>query len=63
VTYPVTQGIPYSLLSPTVIKIENGKIRRIETIDKTAPYGVKSGWQSQRLVSAGVSSGILPARD
>ena len=46
VTYPTTQGIPYSLISPTVLKIENGKIRRIETLDKSAPYGMKSGWQS-----------------
>lgn len=45
VSYPASQGIPYTLLSPTAIKIENGKIRRIETIDKSAPYGMKSGWQ------------------
>ena len=44
VAFPVSQGIPYSLVSPTVLKIENGKIRRIEAIDKTAPYGMKSGW-------------------
>ena len=46
VSYPTTQGIPYSLLSPTILKIEKGKIRRIETLDKSAPYGMKSGWQS-----------------
>jgi len=46
VSFPTSQGIPYTLLSPTAIKIENGKIRRIETIDKSAPYGMKSGWQS-----------------
>ena len=46
VSFPTSQGIPYTLISPTAIKIENGKIRRIETIDKSAPYGMKSGWQS-----------------
>ncbi len=46
VTYPATQGIPYTLLSPTIIKIENGKIRRIESLDKSAPYGMKSSWRS-----------------
>jgi hypothetical protein len=44
VAFPASQGIPYSLVSPTVLKIENGKIRRIEVLDKTAPYGMKSGW-------------------
>jgi hypothetical protein len=46
VKYPTSQGIPYSLISPTFLKIENGKIRRIETLDKSAPYGMKSGWSS-----------------
>ncbi len=41
VSYPSSQGIPYTLLTATVLKIENGKIRRIETIAKSAPYGLK----------------------
>ncbi len=45
VSYPTSQGIPYSLISPAVLKIENGRIRRIEVIDKTGPYGMKSGWK------------------
>lgn len=40
VSYPPSQGIPYTLLTPTVLKIENGKIRRVETAAKTAPYGM-----------------------
>ncbi|MEP7245269.1 MAG: hypothetical protein ABI885_16555 [Gammaproteobacteria bacterium] len=46
VSYPTSQGIPYTLLSPTAIKIENGKIRRIEVLDKTVPYGMKPEWKS-----------------
>jgi hypothetical protein len=41
VSYPSSQGIPYTLLTATVLKIENGKIRRIETLAKSAPYGLK----------------------
>lgn len=46
VKYPTSQGIPYTLISPTFLKIENGKIRRIETINKSVPYGMKPGWKS-----------------
>jgi hypothetical protein len=41
------KGVPYSLLSPIVLSIENGKIRRVVLIEKTAPYGLKPGWPAQ----------------
>ena len=44
ITLPATLGIPYSLISPSVIKVEGGKIRRIEGVSKSAPYRVASGW-------------------
>jgi hypothetical protein len=41
------KGVPYTLLSPAVLSIENGKIRRVELIEKTAPYGLTPGWPAQ----------------
>ena len=39
--------VPYTLLAPVVFSIENGRIHRVELIEKTAPYGLKPGWPAQ----------------
>ena len=44
ITYPSTLGVPYTLISPHVFKIEGGKIRQIEALGRAAPYRMRSAW-------------------
>ena len=36
--------VPQSMLSVHLLKIRNGKIVRLETFSRGAPYGLLSGW-------------------
>ncbi len=37
---------PYSSMIAEIFKIEEGRIRRIEALLTTVPYGMESGWQA-----------------
>jgi hypothetical protein len=41
---PPTYRVPSSFIVPAIFKIEDGKILRIETLERVVPYGMPSGW-------------------
>jgi hypothetical protein len=44
VTVPPTYRVPSSFLVPAVFKIRNGRIARMDLLERVVPYGMESGW-------------------
>jgi hypothetical protein len=44
VSVPPAYRSPSSFIVPVIFKLRNGKIWRIETLERTVPYGMPSGW-------------------
>lgn len=45
VTRPAISTGPYSLMTVSLFKIEDGKIARIESAARAVPYGMNTGWE------------------
>jgi hypothetical protein len=48
INVPPTYRVPSSFFVPVLFKIENGKIMRIELLERAVAYGTPTGWETGR---------------